>query len=123
MGNAVTGWRIFDAEADAESYARDVWAKVLADRAAQFGGTLRDVDGRKVTATEANLVKLDADELERVPLYGRRHDGTVNPDGSAWTVRWAIPQPTADGRWAVPCPEWDDGDPEPVWPTPPPLTV
>jgi hypothetical protein len=117
----VTGWRIFDTEADAESYARGVWAKMLAVRAVQFGGTLRDVDGRNRPAAEADLVKLDADELERLPLYGRRYDGTVVADESGWTVRWAIPAVTAKGLWAVECPEWDDGDPEPEWPPPPDL--
>lgn len=94
-------WRTFDTVEDAQGYADDCWAKMLA---ATDDGRIRVTfdDG------QASLVLLGSDDEGKTV-----HDGI--------TTAWAEPRQTAKGRWAVQCPPFDKGDTEPVWPGPVPL--
>ena len=99
----MSGWRIFDTEAEAQTYADDCWVRFVAQR-----------DDGSVRVLPA------ADGVELVALGRNAATGEVVTD-AGWTTAWDIPRQTADGRWAVQCLPGDDGDPEPEWPAPPPL--
>jgi hypothetical protein len=134
----VTTWRTFATRRNAEIYALAVWLRILRRRAAEGDGTLLNIVTRlrervvdewpddhetlRTTLTSLTNAQLAAlvERSERLPLLGRRLGQLVIDDGH--TLRWDIPRQTADGRWAVQCPDFDPaGGPEPAWPTSPAL--
>ena len=128
----MTSYRIFATQANAARYELACWLIHLRRRAAQGDGTLLNVVTRAKEAvaaefvddlpslrtfvtglTGAQVVELRA-RLDRLPLLGTR-SGALVEDGQ--TLRWAEPRQTADRRWAVVCPPFDQGGvAEPEWP-------
>lgn len=133
----MTTYRLFPTRVAADRYALACHLRILRRRADQGDGTLRRIDTwakesvtdwpddhealrtwlASLTAAELRAVR---DRVARLPLMGRRHDGSLN-ETDGYTLAWDVPRQTRDGRWAVQCPTFDtSGVAAPEWPDPPP---
>ena len=126
MSYDVDGWREFATEAEGEDYAALSWAQIVhtapeARIPAEFLALKAALDAAVAAAAgDVRSVPRDqVDAVQVVPLKGLDHEGNVVDRG--YSRKWAVPQLTAAGSFAVPClAGFDTGGPEPEWPQPPP---
>lgn len=119
-------WRLFPDQKSAQAYADACWTQLLKQAPAgqvpdkqPLAKYPADVDQALAQITALAPAQQDAvkGELAATPLRGVDHKGQVVASGQS--TAWAMPMPTLDGQWAVPCPPFDaKGGPEPKWPAP-----
>jgi len=117
MGDAMNLWRIFPSRQACQSWCDAQFAAMARQHAQVNNGVLFDYsNGRR--PVDIRPLPDQAITGARFPLWGRNAaSGQWNTE-FGFTTAWAIPQETADGRWAAPCRDPNDpnGQPEPAWP-------
>ena len=136
----MTTYRTFATRINADRYELACWLLILRRHAAAGDGTLRNIVTNlrervvdewpdsladlRTTMLGLSRAQLDAlrARVDNLPQMGRRASDNRLNEIDGYTTAWDVPRETADGRWAVQCPPFDDGgDPEPEWPPSPPM--
>jgi hypothetical protein len=112
-------YRIFETESEAAEASQAVYAGLVRERAALFGGLLERWNG---VVVPVNVTEWADSSLtgNKFPIYGHRASDNQTMKQEGHTTSWATPQQIADGRWVIPSPDdegevpGDDWWPEPI---------
>lgn len=99
-------YRVFETEAEATEASQVIYAGLVRERAAIYGGLLEKWNGGivPVDVTEWADSSLTGDKF---PIYGHRVSDNKLMKREGHTTAWAVPMQINDGRWVFPSP--DDG--------------
>lgn len=101
-------YRVFATEAEATASNQEIYAGMVRERAALFGGLLERWNGGVVPVNVSDLPD-EALTGSKFPIYGYRASDNQTMKQSGHTTAWAIPQQITDGRWVFPSPD-DQGE-------------